>query len=70
METEQGMPRTPIIAMTAHVREQDKTLCIDAGMDDFIPKPFDPAELSQKITRYVELNKEMAKFSSAFKSDL
>ena len=59
MEAEKQLHRTPIIAMTAHVREQDKDKCLDAGMDDFIPKPFNPSVLAQKIVRYVRLNQEL-----------
>jgi CheY-like chemotaxis protein len=64
MEIEKNLPRTAIIAMTAHVREQDKDKCIEVGMDDFIPKPFNPAELSQKIARYVLLNAETAQLET------
>lgn len=53
MEEEKGFSRTPIIAMTAHVREQDKHKCLESGMDDFIPKPFELTQLSQKILHYV-----------------
>jgi CheY-like chemotaxis protein len=56
LESEKGSHRTPIIAMTAHVREQDKDKCLAAGMDDFIPKPFDPQMLAQKIGRYIHLD--------------
>lgn len=59
IEADRNLARTPIVAMTAHVREQDKEKCMESGMDDFIPKPFNPAELSQKITRYVTLNAEI-----------
>ncbi len=51
LEAEEGLVPTPIIAMTAHVKEQDKEKCLNAGMNDFIPKPFDPTDLSQKIER-------------------
>ena len=59
---EQGksLQRTPIIAMTAHVREQDKDRCFQAGMDDFIPKPFEMNELEKKITKYINFKNPIA----------
>lgn len=40
---------TPIIAMTANVMKEEVERCYEAGMNDFIGKPFDREELLQKI---------------------
>jgi len=40
-----GYARTPILALTANVFEDDRRRCIDAGMNDHIAKPVDPAHL-------------------------
>ncbi len=44
---------TPIIAMTANVLKEEVDLCYQAGMNDFIGKPFDTNELMQKILNLV-----------------
>ena len=45
----------PIIAMTAHAMTGEKEKCIAVGMNDFISKPFKPAELFQKINKLMTL---------------
>jgi len=43
--------RTPIVAMTANTLESDRDICFEAGMDDFITKPFRTEHLNEVINR-------------------
>lgn len=43
--------RTPIVALTARALSGDAELCLQAGMDDYVSKPFRPAELLQAVGR-------------------
>ena len=48
-----GRRHTPIIAMTAHASDQDRTRCLDAGMDDYVSKPLRSELLIQALDRTV-----------------
>jgi signal transduction histidine kinase/ActR/RegA family two-component response regulator len=45
--------RIPIIALTAGVTKGEKEKCIDAGMDDYISKPFTKEVLEEVISKWV-----------------
>ena len=51
---EAGGRRTPVVAMTASVMEADRRRCLDAGMDDFVAKPFDYGALEAVIGRWAQ----------------
>ena len=46
-----GYRETPIIAMTANAFAEDKARCLEAGMNDFLIKPFDPDSMFVVLLR-------------------
>jgi len=43
----------PIVAMTAHVMQGDREICINAGMNDYLSKPIDPHKLVNMVEQWV-----------------
>jgi signal transduction histidine kinase/CheY-like chemotaxis protein len=50
-ESEAGVERTPIVALTAHVAGSAADSWRDAGMDDYLTKPFTMRSLSECLAR-------------------
>jgi PAS domain S-box-containing protein len=47
-----GAARPPIVAVTANAFEEDRRRCLAAGMDDYLAKPFEPADLQALLERW------------------
>jgi two-component system, sensor histidine kinase len=43
----------PVVAITANAMVDDKQRCLDAGMDDFLPKPFTKSVLSDLLCKWL-----------------
>jgi CheY-like chemotaxis protein len=49
---ESGGRRVPIIALTAQAQTGDRSLCLQAGMDDYLTKPLEPKQLADTLVRW------------------
>ncbi len=50
-ETDHGLERIPIVGISANDVIAVRQLCIDAGMDEFLPKPFSLQELTACLNK-------------------
>ena len=45
-------PHVTVVALTAHAMREDRQRCLDAGMDDYLAKPIEPATLLELLSRH------------------
>jgi len=50
---EKSRPRTPIVALTAHALAEVRERCLEAGMDDFLVKPYDDVQIADMLSRWL-----------------
>ncbi len=70
-EKQQGRPRVTIVAITAYVTDEDRNQCLEAGMDDYLGKPFRMQDLSCMMEKWRAkiCARDSAASSEGFQSD-
>ena len=48
--------KIPIIAITAHALIGDREKCIEAGMDEYVPKPMVARQIIQLIDHFLKID--------------
>ena len=59
-ERENGLTRSPVIALTAHAMVGDREKCIQAQMDEYLSKPLKQNQLIQTIVKCATLGGALA----------
>lgn len=58
IKDDQRLAHIPLIATTANVLVGDKERCLEAGCDEYLPKPLDIRRLRQVMREYMSQNGE------------
>lgn len=51
--TTQPLNHLPVVAMTAHAMKDDREMCLEAGMDDYITKPIKRELVFEVLEKWV-----------------
>jgi two-component system, sensor histidine kinase and response regulator len=49
-----SLAQLPILAMTANASPTDRQACLEAGMNDHVPKPINPQDVFQHLLQWIE----------------
>ncbi len=52
-----------IVALTAHALHGDRERCIEAGMDDYMPKPISPRALTERLVQWLNPSSQYEEMS-------
>jgi CheY-like chemotaxis protein len=52
--------QVPIVALTAHALDEDRQKCVEAGMDDYLSKPFSQQQLASAIGPWLKNAEEQS----------
>ncbi len=53
LRAHEAWAKTPVIVLTSRTREHDAVRALSLGADDYLTKPFSPAELVARIRRRI-----------------
>jgi len=58
IEDERGIKHTPVVSLTANALKGDRERFLNAGMDDYLTKPIEPANLLKIINNFLIMPKD------------
>lgn len=59
--SKRGVPVAPIVALTANAYSEDRRRCLEAGMSDYLAKPFDADQLNEVLVRWAGKSADAAR---------
>lgn len=57
-EADETRSRIPIVALTANALEGDRERCLDAGMDEYLSKPFTAEQLQSVLAEFLDKQRQ------------